>query len=90
MLARGALLLAVGVLLPLLVVAGWQEGMTARVLDTRHLWLALSAWLVALCGYLAGAYAMLANRRYAVAGFIPARRPVLRRRQRPGRDRRCS
>jgi hypothetical protein len=58
------------VLLPLLAVAGWQEGMTARVLDTRHLWLALSAWLVAVCGYLAGAYALLANRRYAVAGFI--------------------
>jgi hypothetical protein len=66
----GALLFAVGVLLPLLLVAGWQEGMTARVLDVRHLWLALSAWLVSLCGYLAGAYAMLANRRYAVAGFI--------------------
>jgi hypothetical protein len=65
-----ALLLAVGVLLPMLVVAGWQEAMTARVVDTRHLWLAFSGWLVAMCGYLAGAYAMLANRRYAVAGFI--------------------
>jgi len=65
-----ALLLALGVLLPLLLVAGWQEGMTARVLDTRHLWLASSGWLVSLCGYLAGAYALLANRRYAVAGFI--------------------
>ena len=69
MLAAAALLLA-GVLLPLLAVAAWQEGMTARVLDTRHLWLALSAWLVSLCGYLAGAYALIANRRYAVAGFI--------------------
>jgi hypothetical protein len=69
MLAAAALL-SIGVLLPLLAVAGWQEGMTARPLDTRHLWLALSAWLVSLCGYLAGAYALVANRRYAVAGFI--------------------
>jgi len=65
-----AALLAFAVLLPMLVVAGWQEGMTARVLDTRHLWLAFSGWLVSVCGYLAGAYALLANRRYAVAGFI--------------------
>jgi hypothetical protein len=69
MLAAAALLLA-GVLLPLLAIAGWQEGMTARPLDARHLWLVLSAWLVSVCGYLAGAYALLANRRYAIAGFI--------------------
>jgi hypothetical protein len=66
----GAALLALGVLLPLLAIAGWQEAMTARVLDTRHLWLAFSAWLVSLCGYLAGAYALIANRRYAIASFI--------------------
>jgi dienelactone hydrolase len=65
-----ALLLALGVLLPALLIAGWQEGMTARVVDARHLWLALSAWLLACVGYLVGAYAMLANRRYAVAGFV--------------------
>ena len=69
MLAAAALLL-VGVLLPMLAIAGWQEGMTARPLDTRHLWLALSGWLVSLCGYLAGAYALLANRRHSIAGFI--------------------
>jgi hypothetical protein len=66
----GTVLLALGVLLPLLAIAAWQEGMTARVLDTRHLWLSLSAWLVSLCGYLAGAYALIANRRYSIAGFI--------------------
>jgi hypothetical protein len=69
MLAAAALLL-LGVLLPMLATAGWQAGMTARVLDLRHLGLALSAWLVALCGYLVGAFAMLANRRYAIAGFV--------------------
>jgi len=58
MLAAAALLLA-GVLLPLLAIAGWQEGMTARPLDTRHLWLLLSAWLVSLCGYLAGLFCSL-------------------------------
>jgi hypothetical protein len=65
-----AMLLALGILLPALLTAGWQEGMTARVLDARHLLLALSAWLLACIGYLVGAYAMLANRRYAVAGFV--------------------
>lgn len=69
MLAAAALLL-VGVLLPLLAIAGWQEGMTARPLDARHLWLLLSAWLVSVCGYLAGAYALVANRRYSLAGCI--------------------
>jgi hypothetical protein len=63
-------LLLFGVLLPMLAIAGWQEGMTARPLDTRHLWLALSGWLVSVCGYLAGAYALIANRRYAICGFI--------------------
>lgn len=65
-----AILLAFGILLPALAVAGYQEAMTARVLDARHLWLALSAWLFACVGYLVGAYALLANRRYAVAGFV--------------------
>jgi dienelactone hydrolase len=65
-----ALLLALAVLLPALLTAGWQEGMTARVVDVRHLGLALCGWLLACVGYLVGAYAMLANRRYAVAGFV--------------------
>lgn len=65
-----ATLLAGGVLLPMLAAAGWQAGMTARVLDDRHLLLALSGWLVSVCGYLVGACAMLANRRYAIAGFV--------------------
>jgi cephalosporin-C deacetylase-like acetyl esterase len=64
------LLLALGILLPALTIAGYQEFMTARVLDARHLWLVLSAWLFACIGYLVGAYALLANRRYAVAGFV--------------------
>jgi hypothetical protein len=65
-----ATLLALGILLPALVTCAWQEGMTARVLDHRHLLLVASAWLVSVCGYLVGAYALLANRRYAIAGFV--------------------
>lgn len=70
LLAAGAVLLAIAVLLPLLVIAGWQETMTARVLDARHVFLSLSALLVSLCAYLAGCYAMLANKRYAFSGLI--------------------
>ena len=66
----GAALLAIAVLLPLLVLASWQEFMTARVVDTRHLLLSMSGWLVALCAYLAGSYAMLANRRYSFCALV--------------------
>ncbi|MEJ7746379.1 MAG: hypothetical protein WKF61_06430, partial [Luteimonas sp.] len=70
LLGAGAVLLSVAVLLPLLVIAGWQDTMTARVLDTRHLWLSLSGLLVAWCGYLIGSYAMLTNKRYGVCAFV--------------------
>lgn len=66
----GAALLAIAVLLPLLLASGWQAWMTARVLDTRHLWLAGSGLLIALCGYLAGSYAMLADKRYGWSALL--------------------
>lgn len=69
LLGAGVLVLAIGVLLPLLVIASWQDSMTARVVDSRHWLLCGSAWLVSICAYLAGAYAMLANRRYSFAGL---------------------
>ncbi|BCT91263.1 hypothetical protein LYSHEL_02870 [Lysobacter helvus] len=65
--AAGAVILAVGVLLPTLVIGVWQDTLTARVVDMRHWFLCLSGWLLACCGYLAGAYAMLANKRYGFA-----------------------
>ncbi|MGH8025434.1 MAG: hypothetical protein ACREO0_01795, partial [Pseudoxanthomonas sp.] len=40
------------------------------MVDTRHLWLSLSGWLVALCAYLAGSYAMLANKRYSFCALV--------------------
>ncbi|MGH8075926.1 MAG: hypothetical protein ACREPE_01185 [Lysobacter sp.] len=66
----GAALLAVAILLPMVVVATWQEVMTARVVDTRHLLLVLSALLVALCGYLAGGCTMLGNKRYSACALV--------------------
>lgn len=66
----GGVLLFVAVALPILVVASYQETMTARVVDLRHWLLPVAALLIAGCGYLAGAYAMLADRRYSAAVFL--------------------
>ena len=63
LIGAGALLLAIGILLPPLVVAGWQEWMTPRVVDTRHLLLIASGWMIATCAYLAGCFLMLTDRR---------------------------
>jgi len=64
--AGGVLLLA-AVALPIAVVALYQETLTARVVDLRHWLLPVAALFAAWSGYLAGAYAMLANRRYSAA-----------------------
>ena len=69
----GGVLLAVSVALPIFAIAGYQEALTARVVDMRHWLLPVAALLIAACGYLGGAYAMLANRRYsAAAALLPA------------------
>lgn len=66
----GAVLLAVGVGLPALLVAVGQETMTARVVDLRHWLLPLATWIIALGLYLAGSFAMLAPRRVALAALV--------------------
>ena len=66
----GSVVLALAIALPILAVAGYQEAFTARVVDTRHWLLPLAALLIAACGYLAGAYAMLANRRHSAAAAL--------------------
>ena len=66
----GGLLLLVAVAVPIALIAGYQEAFTARVVDLRHWLLPVAALLIAWCGYLAGAYTMLANRRYSVAVFM--------------------
>lgn len=69
----GGVLLAVAVALPILAIAAYQEALTARVVDARHWLLPVAALLIACCGYLAGAYAVLANRRWsAAAALLPA------------------
>lgn len=59
--------LAVVVAIPILLVALWQDTMTARVVDLRHWLLALSGLQVATIGYLAGAQGMLGGARRALA-----------------------
>lgn len=66
----GIVLLAVVVALPILLIGAWQEATTARVVDLRHWLLALAGLQIATIGYLAGAYGMLAERRYAAAGLV--------------------
>ena len=66
----GALLLIVCTMLPILLLALYQDAFTARVVDARHYWLAFSGALVAIIGYGAGLYAMVANRRYSLAVFL--------------------
>lgn len=66
----GLVWLAVAVALPILVVAGYQETMTARVVDLRHWLFPLASFLIAACGYLAGGVAMLGNRRWSACGLV--------------------
>jgi len=68
--AAGALVLLVAVALPIAIIATYQETLTARVVDLRHWLLPVAALLIGLCGYLAGAYAMLPGRRHAWAVFL--------------------
>ena len=68
--AAGACVLLVAIALPVVLTAAYQELFTARVVDLRHWLLALASLLLAVCGYLAGCYAMLAPRRYSVAVVV--------------------
>lgn len=70
LMGAAAALLMLAIAAPIAATALWQETMTARVVDLRHWLLPLSALLLAACGYLAGAYCMLGNRRYAVSGLV--------------------
>ncbi len=66
----GALLLLIAVALPIALIALYQDMLTARVVDTRHWLLPVAGWLIAVSGYMAGAYAMVGYRRYSLAAFL--------------------
>lgn len=66
----GAVVLLLAVALPIAIIALYQDTVTTRVLDLRHWMTPLATWLLALCGYVAGAYAMVANRRYSFAVVV--------------------
>lgn len=68
--AAGAVVLLVAVALPIALVAIYQETLTPRVVDMRHWLLPIAGCLIAISGYLAGAYAMVGDRRYSFAGFL--------------------
>lgn len=71
-----AALLACVVALPLLVVVLGQDLLSHRVADLRHFGLPVAAWLLAMLGYLAGAFLVLAPRRLAVFGLVPLLLPL--------------
>jgi hypothetical protein len=66
----GVLLLAIAIALPLLIAAGYQATVTARVVDARHWMLPLASLSIASCGYLAGACCMLGGRRYSTCALV--------------------
>ena len=66
----GAVLLFVAAALPIALVALYQDVATARVVDLRHWMMPIAAWLIALIGYAAGAYAMIGNRRHSFAVLV--------------------
>ena len=68
--AAGAVVLLVAVALPIALAAIYQETLTTRVVDMRHWLLPIAGCLIAISGYLAGAYAMVGDRRYSFAGFL--------------------
>lgn len=68
--AAVTLLLVLAVALPIVLVAAYQDTLTARVVDARHWLLPIAGWLIAVSGYLAGAYAMIGNRRHAFTAFL--------------------
>lgn len=70
LLLAGVVLLAIVIALPILLIALWQETMTARVVDLRHWLLALAALQIGCAGYLAGACGMLGERRYSASALV--------------------
>ena len=65
-----AVVLAAAIGVPIALTAAGQALLTARVVDLRHCGLPVAGALIAVCGYLAGAYLSLASRRHAVLSVV--------------------
>lgn len=74
--AGGCALLLPASLPILLMLAAHQAG-TGSVPDARHWLLPAAAWLIAMIGYLAGLYLVLAPRRYGWLAVLPAFLPAV-------------
>lgn len=72
----GATMLAAAILIPIALMLATHGLSGARFVDARHWLLGLSAPIIALSGFLAGQYAMLAPRRYGWLALIPALLPT--------------
>ncbi|AIF48804.1 hypothetical protein [Dyella japonica] len=70
LMAAGAAWIALAVALPILLIAAWQAGMTARVVDLRHWLMPLPALTTGMIGYALGAYVVLANRRVGFGAVV--------------------
>jgi hypothetical protein len=65
-----AVVLAVAIGVPIALTVAGQALLTARVVDLRHCGLPVAGAMIAMCGYLAGAYLLLASRRHAVLASV--------------------
>ena len=65
LIGAASVLILAAVVIPMLLLLGIQELLSARVVDLRHWLIPLAAFLIAFASYLAGAYAVLGVRRYA-------------------------
>ncbi|MET0256489.1 MAG: hypothetical protein ABW193_11855 [Luteibacter sp.] len=70
LLGAGVVAIVSGVVLPIAIALAWQAWGTAHVVDLRHLLMPIAAGLLACAGYLAGAYGVLADRRYASCALV--------------------
>jgi hypothetical protein len=65
LIGAASVLILVAVVVPMVLLLGVQETLSARVVDLRHWLIPVAGFLIAFASYLAGAYAVLGVRRYA-------------------------
>lgn len=70
LIGAGLAAIACAVVLPVLIALAWQARGTGHVVDLRHLIVPAAAGLVGCAGYFAGAYGVLADRRYSSCALV--------------------